>query len=73
VERLHFDVLADNRLMLGVLAKFGVPMDPISQGLTHGVIEVAPFVARLDTWPPAEALAVLAECVQEAHGNCRTP
>jgi GNAT superfamily N-acetyltransferase len=73
VERLHFDVLADNRLMLGVLAKFGVPMDPISQGLTHGVIEVAPFVARLDTWPPAEALAALAECVQEAHGNCRTP
>jgi GNAT superfamily N-acetyltransferase len=61
IERFHFDVLAENRPMLGVLRKFGVSMDPISEGLTQGVLEIAPFVDDLDSWPPAEPLAGLVE------------
>lgn len=61
VERFHFDVLADNRPMLGVLGKFGVAMDPVSDGLTHGVLDLIPFVAGLADWPPRDRLAALVE------------
>lgn len=64
IERFHFDVLADNRPMLGVLHKFGVLMDPISEGLTHGVLEIASFVEGLASWPPAEALTGLVEAAR---------
>jgi GNAT superfamily N-acetyltransferase len=64
VKRFHFDVLADNRPMLGILAKFDVTMDPVSGGLSHGELEVGPFVAGLDSWPPGPALKSLAEGVQ---------
>ena len=63
VERFHFDVLADNRPMLRVLAKFGVPMDPVADGLTHGVLDLGPFVAGLADWPPRHLLAAMAAAV----------
>jgi len=66
VRRFHFDVLADNRPMLGVLEKFGVSMDLVAHGLTHGVLEVGPFVAGLDSWPPAAALTRLAAAAARA-------
>ena len=64
LRRFHFDVLADNRPMLRVLEKSGVPMDPVSAGLTHGVLDVDSFVAGLDSWPPARALAELARAAR---------
>ena len=63
VDRFHFDVLADNRPMLGVLRRFGVPMDRVSDGLTHGVLDLASFVAGLSDWPPRESLAAIVEAV----------
>ena len=60
VRLFHFDVQADNRPMLGVLENFKVPMGPVSGGLSHGVLEVDPFVERLDSWPPGTALTALA-------------
>lgn len=65
IERFHFDVLAENRPMLGVLNKFGVTMDPVSGGLTHGVLELDPFVEGLDSWPPAAPLAGLAAAARQ--------
>jgi GNAT superfamily N-acetyltransferase len=64
IERFHFDVLAENRPMLGVLHKFGISMDQISEGLTHGMLELAPFVEGLDSWPPAAPLAAMAAAVR---------
>lgn len=64
VEVFHFEVLADNQPMLGVLDKFGVPMDPVSDGLSHGALEIGPFVAGLRGWPPLDSLIELAEAVQ---------
>ncbi len=64
IERFHFDVLAENRPMLGVLRKFGVIMDPVSDGLTHGVLELGPFVEGLDSWPPAGPLGGLATAIR---------
>lgn len=61
VEWFHFDVLADNRPMLGVLRKFGVPMGPVSDGLTHGVLRLEPFVDALADWPPRASLAALVD------------
>jgi GNAT superfamily N-acetyltransferase len=63
IERFHFDVLADNRPMLAVLRKFDVPMDPVSDGLTHGVLHLGPFVESVVDWPPRDALAALVEAV----------
>lgn len=60
VRRFHFDVLADNAPMLRVLEKFGVTMDPVAQGLAHGVLELGPFVDGLRAWRPAAALTRLA-------------
>ncbi len=50
--------------MLGVLRKFGVIMDPVSDGLTHGVLELGPFVEGLDSWPPAGPLGGLATAIR---------
>ena len=69
VDRFHFDVLADNRPMLGVLRKFGVPMDPVADGLTHGVLDLAPFEAELREWPPRDSLAALVEAVLSLSGT----
>jgi GNAT superfamily N-acetyltransferase len=60
VRWFHFDVLADNRPMLGVLDKFAVQMGPVSEGVTHGVLEVGPFVEELGSWPPGTALTAVA-------------
>ena len=62
IERFHFDVLAENGPMLAVLRKFGVSME-VSEGLTHGVLELAPFVEGLDSWPPGAPLAAMAAAV----------
>ena len=64
VRQFHFDVLADNRPMLEVLKKFGVPVDSVSAGIVHSVLEVEPFVAGLGSWPPAKALSDLAIAVR---------
>lgn len=64
LRRFHFDVLADNRPMLRVLEKSGVPMDPVSAGLAHGVLDVDSFVTGLDSWPPAKALSELARAAR---------
>ena len=66
VRRFHFDVLADNTPMLKVLEKFGVSLDPVSRGITHGVLDLGPFVEELGSWPPADALAALATTAREA-------
>ena len=60
VQRLHFDVLASNTPMLKMLETFGVSTDSQSQGITHGELDVLPFVAGLDSWPPTAALTELA-------------
>jgi GNAT superfamily N-acetyltransferase len=61
VEQFHFDVLADNRPMLGVLHKFEVPMGPVSDGVTHGVLRLRRFVDALADWSPRVSLAALVE------------
>jgi GNAT superfamily N-acetyltransferase len=64
VRQFHFDVLADNRPMLKVLEKFGVPVDSVSAGIVHSVLDLDSFVAGLDSWPPARALSDLARAVR---------
>lgn len=64
LQLFHYDVLADNRPMLRVLEKSGVSMDPVSAGLTHGVLEIGPYVDGLDSWPPARDLAGLARAAR---------
>jgi len=64
VRRFHFDVLADNRPMLKVLEKFGVPVDSVSSGIVHSVLDLDSFVGGLDSWPPARALSDLARAVR---------
>lgn len=64
VRQFHFDVLADNRPMLRVLEKSGVPVDSVSAGIVHAVLDVDPFVAGLGSWPPAKALSDLARAVR---------
>jgi ribosomal protein S18 acetylase RimI-like enzyme len=61
VEWFHFDVLANNGPMLGVLRKFGVTMGPVSDGLTHGALRLEPFANALADWPPRVSLAALVE------------
>ena len=63
VHDFHFDVLADNGPMLRVLEKSGVPMDSVSAGIAHGVLDLDSFVA-LDSWPPNGALSDLARAVR---------
>ena len=63
VHELHFDVLADNRPMLRVLEKSGVPVGSASDGIVHAVLDVDSFRA-LDSWPPARALSDLARAVR---------
>lgn len=64
VRYFHFDVLAENRPMLGVLEKFGVPVDSVSAGIVHSVLDVESFVAGLGSWPPSKALSDLARAVR---------
>ena len=64
VRHFHFDVLADNRPMLRVLEKSGVPVDSASDGIVHAVLDVDSFVAGLDSWPPAKPLSDLAKAVR---------
>ena len=64
VRQFHFDVLADNRPMLRVLEKLGVPVDSASDGVVHAVLDVNSFVAGLDSWPPAKAVSDLARAVR---------
>jgi RimJ/RimL family protein N-acetyltransferase len=62
--QFHFDVLADNRAMLKVLEKSGVPVESVSAGIAHSVLDLESFVAGLASWPPAGALADLARAVR---------
>jgi GNAT superfamily N-acetyltransferase len=64
VRQFHFDVLAENRPMLRVLEKSGVPVDSASDGIIHAVLDVGPFVAGLDSWPSAKPLSNLARAVR---------
>jgi GNAT superfamily N-acetyltransferase len=64
VKQFHFDVLADNRPMLKVLEKSGVPVDSVSAGIVHAVLDVDSFVAGLDWWAPTQALSDLARAAR---------
>jgi GNAT superfamily N-acetyltransferase len=69
VRQFHFDVLSDNRPMLRVLEKFGVPVDSVSAGIVHAVLDVDSFVAGLGSWPPAGALSDLARAVRTSSNS----